>query len=582
MANQGKKRLIKALKNWNDKTNEPRRNVRRGLLGRGLSEERSARVPGRTNYYYVRNRQNPSQIWEVYGTNVPNIPGLPVLLEPDPVDRSRMQIMEWDGRGMSNLPGVSGNVIGGHHEQHELHGWDMVNVDKGMFRPLRLRPTQPLSPDVLLEWDETPYLGTTLIDMELIPGYETQPIRGVRKRFLPGTGVVPESRYYLAVLTDEPDLIFLTGSVYNPLIGGFFVSGTTTSSYPDPREAAYYNGAPIAYVFAGATATVVRWQDIDDVRPINSYPGLSYATGVLIEDRDFYFTGSNVEQALQELGAFKGKLKVTDDDPIPDYLQGSLQEGPGISLQVVTQGSDKKIRVSATGTTSSSGGGGASVRRGAFGSRGAAGATGTLYLNTDGYTVDYDDGATWRPYGPIFSLVPPVDGDFAWVNQGGASVSADKNGIFLVSTASGGNNVRVRAKTAPSAPYTTTILCLPSQLGGTSEATGVGWRESGSGKMSLSFLQGGNIGVWNWTDANTHSGSTPVNIARGLMGQPYIWWRLRDDNTTRYVDASNDGQNWHLLYSVARTDFLTPDQLVFYTVAFSYPTGQLVLSWREV
>lgn len=37
-----------------------------------------------------------------------------------------------------------------------------------------------------------------------------------------------------------------------------------------------------------------------------------------------------------------------------------------------------------------------------------------------------------------------------------------------------------------------------------------------------------------------------------------IWLRIRDDNTNRYHEFSQDGRNWQRLHSVSRTDYLTP------------------------
>jgi hypothetical protein len=62
-------------------------------------------------------------------------------------------------------------------------------------------------------------------------------------------------------------------------------------------------------------------------------------------------------------------------------------------------------------------------------SRPAAGLEGRLFFPTAGRTIDRDNGTLWTPYGPTYTLKEPIDGDFAWINQGGASVDMSVYGF---------------------------------------------------------------------------------------------------------------------------------------------------------
>lgn len=348
------RRLVHLIKEREEKF-EGKRSYRRGLLGRGVAGERSSKVRGREMYRWVRNRQDQNQVWQALGADIPDIIGWPVLIAESEIDPTDLIIVRSDLEGLSALPGagsgtgsVGGSVVGGHHEQHELHNWDMVNVNKGMIIPARIRPTQPTSWSILLEGDRTVFIGDKLIDLRQISGYEYAPIEGVRKEiyYNTGTSALPgQNWYYMAVLTDTPDLIFLTG-VPTVYAGGLVVTG----SKAEPADAAKYNGVPLAYIYIEATGTSIRYKNIDDLRPLMHFPGRRFASGTIIEDKGGFYTGSTVESALQEIGPHLSKVKVTYNDTTQGYLWDKLQEGAGVSLTKVNAGADEKIRISVTGS----------------------------------------------------------------------------------------------------------------------------------------------------------------------------------------------------------------------------------------
>lgn len=213
------------------------------------------------------------------------------------------------------------------------------------------------------------------------------------------------------------------------------------------------------------------------------------------------------------------------------------------------------------------------IQAGADASLPSAEKAGRLYLDTTGLLINRDTGAAWQAFGPIWPITRPVDGDYSWVNQGGATVATTSGGILLTAPASASDSVRARVKSAPAAPYTITAMLTP--LFGNSNFTGSGlcFRESGSGKMVLFFFvfddisgaarYGLNLHVTKFTDATTFSAHyLSNNPAIGYGGIPKFL-RIADNNTNRICSVSNDGFAWIDIHTVGRTDFLTADQVGF-------------------
>jgi hypothetical protein len=59
--------------------------------------------------------------------------------------------------------------------------------------------------------------------------------------------------------------------------------------------------------------------------------------------------------------------------------------------------------------------------------------------------------------------------------------------------------------------------------------------------------------------------------------------RIADTGTSRICSWSADGQNWHDLHSIGRTDFLTADEVGFYVNSQSatYPAACTLISWAQ-
>lgn len=286
---------------------------------------------------------------------------------------------------------------------------------------------------------------------------------------------------------------------------------------------------------------------------------------------------TNVQTALNELDTEKTKIgELTISGPTTLTI-GAVADGDFI----------KRSGGTVIGSTPGVGGGIASISTAAYGSRPSPGGAGNLFLPNNGFVIERDTGAAWVPWGPLFPFTAPIDGDFSWINQGGASVSTTNGGIFLSGPASLGINVRCRVKTAPATPYVITVATLPLLGPDTSPIFGICWRQTSDGKIiRFGFYQTGGgiprIQVAKLTDASTFSANY-LDQTYTLHGFFPTWLRFSDDGTDRKCFVSADGQNWLEIHTVGRTDFMTANQVGFFVEANStlYAVGQTLLHWKQ-
>ncbi len=210
---------------------------------------------------------------------------------------------------------------------------------------------------------------------------------------------------------------------------------------------------------------------------------------------------------------------------------------------------------------------------------------GDLYFPTNGFSVERYNGSAWAPWGPIYPFTPPVDSDFAWVNQGSATVTTTNGGIFLRAPVASAANYRIRKKAAPSTPYTITVAITPTGLALDYQQAGILFRQASDGKFvtfGCEYATAGVIlAVYKYNSETSYNGSY---VALGLsQGQQPIWLRITDNGTNRICSWSLDGQNFIQIHSVGRTDFLTATEVGFFAndQTNTYEAGNLLLSWKE-
>lgn len=278
----------------------------------------------------------------------------------------------------------------------------------------------------------------------------------------------------------------------------------------------------------------------------------------------------SAEQALSDLAT--GVLKSTTSTGVISIatgadLPGMVASGGSHSAGAVpdpgaSSGTTKFLREDASWQVPS--GTGNSTGTGASGSEPGGPTAGNLYFENNGIAIERYSGSAWERWGPIWPLAAPPTASWSWDNQGGASETQTASTIFLAGAGSG-STLRIRYRTAPSAPYTITALIglwtYPSTAG-----PGICFREGSSGKVHAFRFQTTSALIISdkWTTATTFSANYTTDntfaINQGLLA-PYVWLRIADNNTNRVCSISLDGITFVQIDSQTRTDFLTADQV---------------------
>lgn len=194
---------------------------------------------------------------------------------------------------------------------------------------------------------------------------------------------------------------------------------------------------------------------------------------------------------------------------------------------------------------------------------------------------------------PWVSWTAPVDGDFSWINQGGASITArtSPTRLLLTAPASASNNVRIRKKTAPATPYVITAWFFPAlgiQSTSNNPNCGLLFRESGSGKLHLFCVTVQNGNSWAiesiYNSSATAWSSTPKSIsAWAAMLTGAIGLRIADDGSNRICSVTQNGEDWKPVHTVGRTTHLTADEVGFFCESQSSTEDSSIclVSWSQ-
>lgn len=181
----------------------------------------------------------------------------------------------------------------------------------------------------------------------------------------------------------------------------------------------------------------------------------------------------------------------------------------------------------------------------------------------------------------------PVSGDFAWINQGGASVTVNSDGSnTILAPATAGTSIRLRKKTLPAPPYTITIALIASLPAVATALAGLFWRQSSDGKLisCVHYSNGAGLGGFACQDHTneTTGGVSNANIDHNSSG--VLWLQAEDNNTNRIARYSADGgRTFHILFSEGRTVFMTADEIGIGVNAggASWAASATVLSYKE-
>jgi hypothetical protein len=239
------------------------------------------------------------------------------------------------------------------------------------------------------------------------------------------------------------------------------------------------------------------------------------------------------------------------------------------------------------------------VLTGAHGSRPAASKSGLLYLPNDGYSLARDTGAAWTPFGPLYQFTPPVDANFAWLNQGSASVVTTKDAIALIGPGSGNaQNFIGREQVAPATPWTITAYILGNTINKNNHQWGMYLRQAGAGTGTLRIMaffvgQGASSATVPGSSIFVADSPNPTTTygtfyASPPIAEPVRWFRINDNGTNTIFSVSGDGVNWTQLVSQSRLTYLLqgPDRVGFFVNTQNAATPNLdttatVLSWLQ-
>ncbi len=224
------------------------------------------------------------------------------------------------------------------------------------------------------------------------------------------------------------------------------------------------------------------------------------------------------------------------------------------------------------------------ILTGAYASLPAAGTPGRLYLPTDSlYDHLYDNGASWDHFVGPWKCMPPVLGDFTWVNQETATAVSTYGGIYLHAPAVSGDHYRILKKSKTGIYTITALMAYNFLAAGAAPQGGFCWRQSSDGKICAAVLKYETS--WQACSGKFNS-PTSYNdwyVQTATLHSMYYWLRIAQDASNRICSVSLHGNNFIQVHSVGNTDFLTADEVGICANAVSaVSTLDLwCLSWAE-
>lgn len=182
-------------------------------------------------------------------------------------------------------------------------------------------------------------------------------------------------------------------------------------------------------------------------------------------------------------------------------------------------------------------------------------------------------------------FVPPIDSQWAWINQGSATVTEHPHGVLLSTPSSVGFSLRIRKKAKPTtSTYTIHASIWPGIHFPTDADTGIGFRESSTGRLHvIKVIASGEVYVTRMTNPTTHNSNDFAQALPTMGAQAPRQFALYDDGSTYYFYAEDGWGNAALLYSVAHGTWLTPNEVCWFLHANGTTSDvyAMLLSWEE-
>ena len=222
------------------------------------------------------------------------------------------------------------------------------------------------------------------------------------------------------------------------------------------------------------------------------------------------------------------------------------------------------------------------IKKDTYANKPASAKAGRLFFPSNSYYIARDNGAQLEWWGPIYRLVPPpIASNWTWVNQGSCSVE-DNQGALIVQSGNTDTNLHLLVKSAPSTPYKITAGFVGLFPVGDQDGFGICFRESSSGKLhtfNIEYYGSWSLNNYKWNSPTSfNSGYNSVTAMHGLYSM--IFLQMEDDGTNRKMAWSIDGRKFFTSNSVARTDFLTADQVGVFLRTKSTRCYFTLLSWE--
>ena len=200
-----------------------------------------------------------------------------------------------------------------------------------------------------------------------------------------------------------------------------------------------------------------------------------------------------------------------------------------------------------------------------------AGIKGRLFQPTDGFYLEYDDGAAWHKYGPCNRLKPPPVTGWSWVNKGNATVTHTGNALILEDPDMDAYTTQLRLYVRPLTGSGLVSAAFAFNGIGTNYGQGgMCYRQSGGtydgriSAFSISHQAGQSyIARKEFTSPTATSGSASTSWT--LFPTRVVWTKYAyyTDGTTKYCMMSLDGVNYKY-FTNATSHTIYPNQCGIY------------------
>lgn len=201
---------------------------------------------------------------------------------------------------------------------------------------------------------------------------------------------------------------------------------------------------------------------------------------------------------------------------------------------------------------------------------------GDWFVAIDGLYKQYCDGTNWHYlFRGFYAVPPPAYANWTAINS--ASGANDHGAVRVdapaTSAGSGGNYIQALSKpfAYTSGAYTATIQ-LTCQMLGSNSFCGIGIT-NGTAIEAVTLGANGSgypvLSVSDYTNATTWAANPISNMTQiEAFATGGFWLQYHDDGSSnRTWSYSTDGHTFKTLYSVGRTNFLTPNALCFFANA---------------